>query len=611
VSTNKKRGVLLDSSNHDVFSVSPMIKGSPTGIVDFDKAMRGGFPKGSVVLIAGSSGSGKTIFCWQWLFHGSSIHENSMYVTLTEPLFNSLKNLEVMSFYDRKAVEDERVKIIDLRDTVFNPNGFDYEVLLKYLEKQVKENNVKRLVIDSITAIAFAIQNPSHIRQFMFELGKVLATLGCTTVLTSEVAEAGRYSIYNVEEFISDVIIRFDREKQKNQQLLRKLNIIKVRGKETYIGELDFKITSDGMQIIPLLEVGMDAPATSERVSIGSPDVDHLLHGGILRGSTTLVAGMTGTGKSSLCLGFVLDGLRKGEPCLYVGFEESHDQLLRNSKSYGWNLDLFEKSGLLQIRCAFPHEKLLEEHLMDIKSIIETHGIKRIVIDSFTAVRHSYDYVDFIDFARRLNGYIKSVGVTGLFTIVSSSLVSDHTLNESLVSTVTDNLITMRHVEMQGELQQVLNIVKIRGSSHSKELIEYNITADGIKIGMSLSGYEGILTGVTRKVDQSIEEKLRAEFKRYLGSTADAIFSKVKDEGLQGPKVVETIQELMQEGVLPPDQGRFFEDNVREIFGPQAFESSRLDDPKVREAISEFFEDKDEVNRQAFIDKYFSKGKQR
>ena len=458
---------------------------------------------------------------------------------------------------------------------------------------------------------AFAIQNPSHIRQFMFELGKVLATLGCTTVLTSEVAEAGRYSIYNVEEFISDVIIRFDREKQKNQQLLRKINIIKVRGKETYIGEIDFKITADGLEIIPLLEVEMSAPASLERVSIGSPDIDHLLHGGVLKGSTTLVAGMTGTGKSSLCLSFLLDGLKKGEHCLYVGFEESHDQLIRNAKSYGWDMTLYEKSGLLKVLASFPHEKLLEEHLMRIKETVEEFDVKRVVVDSLTAVRHSYEYDDFISFARRLNGYIKSVGVTGLFTVVSSSLVTDHSITESLVSTVTDNLITMRHVEMSGELQQVLNIVKIRGSSHSKELIEYNITPDGIKIGMSLSGFEGILTGVTRKVDQSIEEKLRAEFKRYLGKTADAVFANVKKEGLQGPKVIKTIQELVNEGMIPPDQGTFFEDNVREIFGPQAFEQTRLDDPKVREAISEFFEDKDAEHKAAFLKKYFPTGNEK
>lgn len=583
---------------------SPMLQGSPTGIIEFDKALQGGFPKGSVVLVAGSSGSGKTIFSFEWLFHGVREGENGLYITLTEPLFNTLKNLETMAFYDKDAIESESLKIVDMRDSVFDPKGFDYEQILDYIEDEVKKNDAKRLVIDSITAIAYTINNKAHIRQFMFELGKILATLGCTTVLTSEVADENSFSVYAVEEFISDVILRFDRIKEANH-VLRKLNIVKVRGKETHIGELDFKINSAGIKMIPPLTVKMDSKSTNERVSIGNAAIDRLLYGGVLKASSTMLAGTTGTGKSLLALTFVMDGLRKGEHCLYLGFEESRDQIVRNAAAFGWDLPSFERAGLLVIHCAYPNEKLLEEHLLDVRRMVESKGVMRCAVDSLSAVKNAFSKSSFLSFARRLNGYLKSKQVTSIFTLVSSAALSQSIVGDSQVSTLTDNLIMLRQVEMQGSLQPVMNIVKIRGSDHSKDLIDYNINENGIQVGQNLSGFEGILTGVTRKVDKTLEEKIYLEFKRFLGNMADVMFQKAKERGLKGDSLLDFIEDLERQGIIKTDQTNFFTDNIKEIFGPNAFSENRLDDPKTQEIISEFFEDHDAVNKKSFMKKYF------
>lgn len=586
------------------YEPSPMLEGSPTGIVEFDNALQGGFPKGSVVLVAGSSGSGKTIFSFEWLFHGIREGENGLYITLTEPLFNTLKNLETMNFYDKEAVETETLKIVDMRDTVFDPKGFDYENILDYIEEEVKTSGAKRLVIDSITAIAYTINNKAHIRQFMFELGKILATLGCTTILTSEVAQEGSYSVYAVEEFISDVILRFDRIKEKNL-ILRKLSIVKVRGKETHIGELDFRINKNGIKMIPPLDVKMDGKSTNERVSIGNAAIDKLLYGGVLKSSSTMLAGTTGTGKSLLALTFIMDGLRKGEHCLYLGFEESRDQIVRNAAAFGWDLPSFERAGLLTIYCSYPHEKLLEEHLLDIRMLCESKGIMRAVVDSLSAVSNAFTKPSFLSFARRLNGYLKNKQITSIFTLVSSAGLSQSIVGDSQVSTLTDNLIMLRQVEMQGSLQPVMNIVKIRGSDHSKELIEYNINENGLQIGQNLSGFEGVLTGVTRKVDKTLEEKIYLEFKRFLGNIADVMFQKAKEKGLKGDILIDFIDDLIEQNILKSDQANFFKDNVKEIFGPNAFSDTRLNDPKTQQIISSFFEDHDTVNKNTFIKKYF------
>jgi len=587
------------------FESSPMLEGSPTGIKEFDEALKGGFPKGSVVLLAGSSGSGKTIFSFEWLFNGVKQGEKSIYITLTEPLFNTLKNLETFSFYDREAIESESLKIIDMRDSIFDPKGFDYEKVLDFIEDEITSSGATRLVIDSVTAIAYTINNKAHIRQFIFELGKILATLGCTTILTSEVADENSYSMFSVEEFISDVILRCDRIKKDNQ-LLRTISIIKVRGKETFMGSLDFRITSEGIKVIPPLDVKMTAKATSERISIGNEDVDKLLFGGVLKGSSTMLAGTTGTGKSLLSLSFIFDGLKKGEHCLYVGFEESRDQIVRNAAAFGWDLKPFEKKGLLIIRSSYPHEKLLEEHLADIKKIVESKKISRCVVDSLSAISNSHPKKDFLSFARRLNGFLKSDEVTSIFTLVSSAVLSQTISAEAQVSTLTDNLIMLRHVEMEGSLQPVMNIVKIRGSDHSKDLIEYSITSKGLKIGHNLSGFEGILTGVSRKVDKTIEEKVYAEFKRFLGDLADVMFAKVQEKGLTGKNVIKFIDDISSQNILKSDQLTFFKDNIKEIFGPELI-ASELTDPETKKVISEFFEDTDSSQKKSFLNKYFGK----
>jgi circadian clock protein KaiC len=568
---------------------------SPTGMSVFDDAMNGGFPTGSVVLVAGSSGSGKTLFSFKWLFEAIEHGESSLYVTLTEPLFNTLKNLETMEFYNKEAVEQEHLKILDFRDILTSPDQCNPQDLIDYIERQVQETGAKRLVIDSITAIAYVLHEKSKVRQFIFELGKMLATLGCTTILTSEVASEGLYSIFGVEEFVSDVILRFDRYITK-RGVRRKVHIVKVRGRQTHIGDLHFKINTGGLYFIPPVQTELKAPATTHRVSIGSKDIDGLLDGGVLQFSSTLVAGSTGTGKSLLGLQFLVEGLNQNEPCLLVGFEEGDAQIRRNASSFGWNLKEYEDKGQLFMRCVYPQAFLLEEHLADIKSLIEKHNIKRCVVDSLSAVANAFPPEDFAGFVKQLNGCLKSQGVTSIFILLNASLAGGMSLTDAQVSTSMDNIVMLRHVEMEGKLQEVLNIVKIRGSSHSKELIEYDITDKGIVIGQSLEGFEGILTGVTRKVDQSVEDKLEREFKRFLGRKSSKFFRQAKEQGLHLDPLLVFIDDLVRQGELKEENATFFRENIKDLLSGEAHLSAS-DAGKI---VTEFFEDNEDVQRKRF-----------
>ena len=484
--------------------MSTSINASNTGIKEFDTLLDGGFTKGSIVLLAGSSGSGKTIFSFQWLFEGIKNNENGIYITLTEPLFKTLENLEKLSYYNKEAIENEKLRIVDLRE-VCGTEGFDQRKILDFIEDEVKRTNAKRLCIDSITAIAYQLDDRAKIRAFIFALGTTLATLGCTTVLTSEVSEMNKYSKYEVEEFISDAIIRFDQINVKDE-LQRIMRIIKVRGRNYRSDDIYFKITKDGINVFPKLRVPLEHFSTTERISMGISALDDMLGGGIFVGSSTFITGSPGTGKSTLGLSFLAEGLKNGETCLYAGFEESKKQVLRNAKNFGWDFEKYEREGLLVMRCIYPNEKHLEEHLADIRQIVEEKKIKRCVVDPLSAISSAFSPDAFISFSKRLNGYLKTQEVTPLFTSATTSLIENTKDVDAHLSTLSDNIILLRYVEMQGDVQCVINIIKMRGSEHSKNLRMYNITDKGFVVGKSLEGYEGVTTGVSKKIAELEEE---------------------------------------------------------------------------------------------------------
>jgi len=501
---DKKESKDAQEKNKGPYSTS---LNSATGIESFDELLSGGFPQGAVILLAGSSGSGKTIFTFQWLFEGIKHDENAVYISLTEPLFKIVENLEKMNYYNRDAIEQQRLKIIDLREYFPSP-GYNPQEILDFIEDQVKENHAKRLCIDSITAIAYQYNDKAQIRSFIFELGKILATLGCTTILTSEVADNTRYSIYEVEEFISDAILRLDQIQVKSE-FERQMKLVKVRGKSFTSEAIPMKITSDGINLFPKIRPKLESSAQTGRVSTGIRKLDEMFHGGLIKGSSTLAVGATGTGKTILSLKYMLDGLENNETCAFFGFEESREQLIRNAEGFGWDLQQYEKNGTLHLYCSYPKDKLLEEHFEGIKNCIEENSVSRCVIDSFSALSHEFDESAFSSFANRLNGFLKNHDITSLFTATTGNLIGSAIISEHNLSTLTDAIVMLRYVEMQGKLESVINILKMRGSDHYKDLCIYSISNKGLSIGESLSGYEGVMTGSSKKIRELQEESER------------------------------------------------------------------------------------------------------
>src|SRR3989344_4382659 len=437
---------------------------SLTGIKEFDELLGGGFPKGAVILVPGNSGTGKTIFSFEWLFNGvNKYDENGIYITFTEPLFKTLLNLEGMKFYDRRVVEDEKLKIIDVRKE-FGKSDFLEKDFLRLIEEEVRKCNAQRLVLDSITAITYALGEPSKIRKFIFDLGTMLATLGCTTILTSEVSN-DKYSAYGVEEFISDGIIVMRQVEQKFQSV-RTLEIAKMRGVSYYPGLNTFRISREGIKLFPQLRVPLTHSSGKVKVSTG-----------------------------------------------ITGFEESKEQVLRNAQALGMDMEKYEKNGLLKIISAYPSEKYIEEHLLDIKELIDKFKIKRCVVDSLSSIGNSFEEDQFRYFVMRLNAYLKSKAVTTIFTAATASLLGVEKLTESNLSTMTDNIILLKYVEVGGSIKSAINVLKTRGDDHSKSLKEYTITDKGIVVGEGFEGYESIMSGSARKVEKmDINKVLKKEF---------------------------------------------------------------------------------------------------
>ena len=553
-----------------------------TGIQELDTLLNGGLPEGHVVLLSGNAGTGKTVLSMQWLFNGAKkFKENGLYITLTEPVNIAIKNTKTLGFFDQEILNSGQIIFTDLRASanLFELSGKELSVedtnkIADTIFNLVMEKKAKRVVIDSITAIVYLLRDTDLVRYFIFRLGAMLSKLDCTTILTSEAAGES-VSAYGVEEFISDGIIKLHRNISKNE-VKRSIQIVKMRGMNFDCNIHQYNLSPEGMIIFPELLTNLDYESSKEKISTGNQVLDKLMFGGVYKGSTTLVTGTTGSGKSLLSTQFIVEGLKCGEPCLYVAFEESREQIIRAAELFNWKLKDFEEKKTLVFRCVYPRKKSMEEHLLDIKNLIEKNKIKRCVVDSLSAISNAFSEDDFLQMAIELNGYLKSKQVTTFFTSANGTLTGGDSITNNNISSITDNILILRYVEMQGDLRSVMNILKVRGSSHSKDLREYKITSNGIVIGTSLSGYEGVMTGVTRKISETIEEKLESEFKNFIGPIGVEAFEKISSEGLSEDSVYKYIDSLASDKIMHPSDVEEFKKRATLIFRGKKVKDSTI-----------------------------------
>lgn len=456
---------------------------------------------GSVVLLSGSSGTGKTVLGMQWLFHGARNGEPGIYLTMTEPVVKLLRHASTLSFYDSKIIDKAGFVVEDLRDrksfiTLEKRKKIsreDINVVIDDIKDLVIGGRARRLVLDSVTAFCRFLDDRHLIRHFIFRLGTVLSYLDCTTILTSEVSKTG-YSVFEVEEFISDGIIHLDRDKIGND-VVRTMEIVKMRGVLFSPGSYHYKIDSDGIKFYEHEDFNIgEMPDT--RIKSGVPGLDKMLKGGIYHNTITMVRGSSGTGKSTLGLQFLLEGVKNKERVVLFNYEEAATQIYRNVReSLSIDLELLEKTGLFKLVCRLPEDLSILDHLDEIRRIVQQFKPTRVVIDSLSALERALDREAFLTFSTQLGLFLKRKNITSLFLSSAQMVFQGGSITETQLSTLPDNIILLSYVEIDSTMQSFIAVLKQRGSDHDKQLRQYVITGTGIKIKDPFKGVQGVFSG--------------------------------------------------------------------------------------------------------------------
>jgi len=502
--TRKKK----NASNHH------QLHKCPTGIKGFDEITKGGLPKNRTTLFSGSTGTGKTLLGINFLINGASnYNEPGIFMSFEETedeLYKDVAslNLDLQGLVSRKKILLEHV-FLERRD--IQESDFNLEGLLVRLEHAIDSVGAKRVVLDSIESLFSGLKDLGILRLEIKRLFRWLKKKQVTTIITGEPVR-GAYTRHGLEEYVSDCIIFLD-NRVHEQISVRRIRVIKYRGSNHGTNEYPFVIDKDGLSVIPITSAGLDQPGTAKRVSTGIPSLDNMFRGaGYTRGSTVLVSGTAGTGKTSLAAAFAIERCKRGERCLFLSYEESAGQLIQNMSSIGFHFEPLIKKGLLRIVSTRPSFFGLEMHLLDLYKVIADFKPKSVVIDPLTSLIGEGNQREIQSMVTRMIDLLKSKGITGFFTSLVSSTAQNYTSGEVGVSSLIDTWIVVRELEEDAGKRRIrgLYIVKSRGMGHSSDVHKLILSDDGIdiepmnaaalpnqkaKVSKNISETEKLLTG--------------------------------------------------------------------------------------------------------------------
>ena len=485
----------------------------PTGIPGFDVFSEGGLPEGRTTLISGTAGSGKTIFVSQFLAAGIKQGQNGVFVTFEESPKMMRKNLRGFGWDIQQWEAEGKWLFVDAspldRSIPLVSGEYDLDPLISRLTYAIEKVNAKRVAMDSLGTIFSYVPDPSQVRNVLFRLAQVLHEMEITSVLTSErTTEYGEISRLGVEEFVADNVILM-RNALVEERRRRTIEILKFRGVSHQHGEFPFTILSErGIVIIPFSTDVGKRRSSSDRITSGNDELDKMCGGGWFKGSIALISGATGAGKTLIATEFINGGIKNGEKCLLFAFEESRDQLLRNAKAWGVNYEQMEREGKFKIVCHYPETTGLESHFLIMKQEIEQFQPDRVAIDSISALERISNPKGFRGFLLTLNTLFKELGITVLCTANTAHLIGSESITESNISTNTDLIILLRYVEVYGEIKRGLTVLKMRGSSHNKDIREFIIDEKGMHLGQPFRNVVGILAGNPTFVDTDEFDRL-------------------------------------------------------------------------------------------------------
>jgi circadian clock protein KaiC len=458
----------------------------PTGIKGFDQITEGGLPRNRTTLVCGGAGSGKTLLGLDFLIKGATeYHEPGLFMSFEETeneLYNDVAslNLNLRGLVSQKKLLLEYVRLErrDIQESDFNLEG----VIIR-LTNAIDSIGAKRVVLDSIESLFASLKDSGLLRLEIKRLFRWLNEKQVTAIVTGE-AGADTYTHHGLEEYISDCIIFLD-NRVAEQTAIRRIRVIKYRGSNHGTNEYPFIIDKEGLSVIPISSAALDQPGTALRVSTGIPSLNKLFKGGgYTKGSTILVSGTAGTGKTSIAAAFATERCRSGERCLFMPYEESAGQLIQNMSSINVRFAPWVKKGLLKIVSTRPSSVGLERHLLDLYKTIEEFQPAAVVIDPLTSLISEGSPREIQSMVTRMIDLLKSKGITGFFTSLVSSSAPGMSTGEVGVSSLIDTWIVVRELEEEEGKRRIrgLYIVKSRGMGHSSDVHKLILSDDGIDL---------------------------------------------------------------------------------------------------------------------------------
>lgn len=460
-----------------------------TGIRELDQITGGGLPTGSLIILAGAPGTGKTILAQQIAFaNATPEHKAVYYTTLSEPHSKLIRHLEQFEWFSADALG----KIVDFIHLPGLGVDVDLDTFSKEISRTSFEIEPSIIVIDSSRAL-HDFAPPERLRQVVYDLASRVAHSNAILIF---VGEYGPEDMITAPEFaVADGIIQIANDPSGSTDR-RSLRVAKMRGTGHLPGRHTFRITDAGIKVYPRTEsiVRGRGEVEAHRLSTGIPALDQMIGGGLPAGSATLVAGPSGAGKTVMGLQFVAEGLARGEKCVFIALQESPAQLLSKAKAFGWDLRAALEQGQLVIKSVQPVELNLDVAAAEIRAAV-SHGSKRIVLDSLAELHHAAQTERFADYIWALIESFREVSATTLVTSETEAFFGPSFELARGISFVVDNVILMRYTELASEIRRALGVVKMRDSDHVKSLVEFEVTARGIEVKGKFAGMSGVLTG--------------------------------------------------------------------------------------------------------------------
>jgi circadian clock protein KaiC len=475
-----------------------------TGIAGFDDVSMGGVPHRRATVVAGQAGSAKTIFAGQFLAEGVRRGQPGVFVTLEESADDLRANLATLGFDIAAWEASDDWRFVDASPLVERDeqgrivvSPYRVDTLAAQIGHAVDATGAERLAIDSLNAVLRLHDDPRSARSLVRQLIGALRSMGVTVVLTVETPDdpGGALSSYGVEEFVADNVVLLH-NRQEGSVRRRTLEILKMRGARHHKGEVSFTVVpGQGVLVLPMVRMHAGEAHEPHRISSGSTGLDQMLHGGLFSGSSLIVSGPTGVGKTLLATQFIGAGLAAGERCLHLAFEESYEQVLRSAAGWGYDFTSAQRGGLLHVAAAYPDVASLDDHLVEIEGLVRRFQPSRVALDSLTALEQLGGADAFREFTARLTATLKAAGAAALMTSSSRTLLGGPSVTESHVSALTDAIVLLRYVEVDGAVRRGLTVLKVRGTDHDSAIREYTITGQGAVMGEPFRGVEGVLSG--------------------------------------------------------------------------------------------------------------------